>query len=875
MKGRLQGLALLVWLLSAPAPAAEILLQGHQHMGNNDGRCEFTPNDPVTHVQIRDYPSNFHLSQDVTISGVRLNNAIGVDDVLEVRIDGVVRSSSCASCSSCNLPDTIVCGGNNSCGDVVISLTPIFLPAGYHTISVRDADSSENDFGFSSLSLLTDNPSSSVMLNQRRHPGNNTLSPTDNDANDNYDITDSGSPYYPDVSEPHPMDIVFNLSQNRRISQIEFFRVRDVDNGLANAGKLFLDGIEIGPFPSRPTGFGTETFNTNFLALAGNHTLRVALGVISGNDVDSFSWDDIIIRTVDAAPAGVLGAFNATDTGELPLTGVIRTKVANKNFDLDLHAINSLGSSVNTAYTGTVTVDLLNAADNSGSLDIYGCRSSWTAVHTLGSVTFGGGDNGKKRLSSVSYPNALRIARVRVTDNATGARGCSTDALALRPKEFQADASHDNETTAGLAEALPTGGYSSTSTPRHKAGRPFTLSLVPKGEGGVTVTGYDGQPTVSAIVLEQGTVLGVATTGPWSWVGGVLRSDTVTYSEVGAVRLRVEDTSYADVDLADSTLTDRAVRKDDVKVGRFIPDHFRVTLGELEPACGSFSYVGQPFGYPGGTAVTLTAENAANITTLGYTGSLFRLPASIPQANFSIYDDPDIAGAPALTVPPGSHAVGDLGAGVASIQLPSISVTRPDTASLEPFPAEIGIALPDFTDLDDVAPEISPIVLGTAGAGTGAPFTGGVAGLKSMRYGRLYLESAVGSERAPLVVPLRVEYWDGVGFGNSAGDACTTLQAGNVVLSTPVVGGQTATLAPVVTGPSPWPGPWTVTLSAPNVAGNAVLDMDLSVVGPYPWLLDDNTDGDGLYNNNPRATAVFGLYDRSQDNRIYQREVFR
>lgn len=870
--------AIALALFAAPGPAAEILLDGHQHMGNNQGRCEFKPDDPVTHNQILNYPNYFHLSQPVTINGLRLNGALGLDNKLEVVIDGQLQISTCASCTSCRLPGTITCGGNNSCGDVVIDLTVgKFLPAGDHTISVRDAVSAGNDIGFSSISLLSDNPSTSFMLTQRRHPGNNALAPTDNDADDDYDITDNTSPYYPDISEPYPLDMGFTLSQNRRLSDIRFYRLRDVDNAAPNQARVFIDGQQVGvlvntgdPLEANPT-----IIPTNFLALAGAHTLRVDLGVISGSDVDSFSWDSIIIGSVDIAPSGALGAFNAVEVGLAALNGVIKTKIANKNHDLDIYAINPLGSGVNTSYTGTVTVELLDASNSTGAPDIYGCRSSWTAVHTLGSVTFGGGDNGKKRLSVTPYPDALQVARVRVTDSSTGARGCSTDALAVRPKEFQAVASDNDASTPGLTRPLPTGGYSSNSAPIHKADRPFTLLVTPLAEGGGAVIGYSGQPTVTAIVLELGTVLGsVAMTPPWTVSGGVLRNDSLRYSEVGAVRLRVEDTSFANIDLADSTDTERWVRKDDVRVGRFVPDQFTVTKNTLDPACGSFTYVGQTFGYAAGAAVTLTAVSGLGTTTLGYTGSLgFNSKlSSIAQATFGIYDDPGIAGSPTLSFPAGSHSVSDLGGGLGRISLPNFSVNRPGSP-LASFSAEVGIEFDVFSDSDGVLPAESPIVMGTATNLGGAPFTGGINN-KQMRYGRLYLESGYGSDRTPLNLPARTEFWDGTSFVPSTGDSCTLLQTANVALLTPVPGAvpaQTRTLAPA----GPGPGPWTVTLSAPNVAGAAVLLVDLSVVGPYPFLLDDNSDGDGLFNNNPRGSANFGLFNRSQDNRIYQREVFR
>lgn len=883
-------------LLAAPA-TADVLLDGFIHIGNcNDTTdidsgtpglqtaCDaFTPRDPQSRNSMFNTLIAFHLTTTTTIDKVVLNNPVSLDGKLNVWIQPmgsapIFRSGTLSGSTWDLVPDLVLSPGyytiwpDGGCSAVNGAGTFFYANC---------AGSGDNDFSFSSITLVSLQTSTSRMLIQRRHPGNDAVSPTDNDIDDDYDEFDTGSPYYPDISEPHPMDIGFNLNQNRRISEIRFYRLRDVDNAPPNQSSLSIDGQQVGVFVDTgdPLELNPTVISTNFLALAGNHILRVTLGVISGLDVDSFSWDSIIIRSVDVAPSGVLGSFNAVDIGQAALNGIIKTKIANKNHDLDIYAINALGSGINTTYAGTVNVELLDAPDNSGTLDIYGCRSNWgsSVAYFLGSVTFAGGDNGKKTLSVTPYPNAVPVARVRVTDPATGARGCSTDAFAIRPKEFQVVASDDDASTAGLTRSLPTGGYSSTSTPIHKAGQPFTLQVTPLGEGGAAVSGYTGQPTVSAIVLELGTVLGnAAMTAAWSVSGGVLRNDSLTYSEVGAVRLRVEDTSFADIDVADSSVAERSIENDDVKVGRFVPDHFTVTKNTLDPACGTFSYIGQNFGYGTGAA-TLTAANALGTPTLGYTGMLgfSSKLTSIPQATFGVYDDPAIAGTPTLNVPGGAHTVSDLGNGTGRILLPSINVIRPTTL-IGSFSADIGIEFPTFTDSDGVAiapAGDSPIIMGTANSGTGAPFINPAH--NQMRYGRLFLESSYGSERADLNMALRTEYFDGVSFVPGP-DTCTTLVATTATLTTPVVGGQTATVAPVVTGPpSPWLGPWTVTLSAPGVPGAAVVDVDLSAAGPYPWLLDDNTDGDGLYNNNPRATANFGLYNRSQDNRIYQREVFR
>ena len=68
------------------------------------------------------------------------------------------------------------------------------------------------------------------------------------------------------------------------------------------------------------------------------------------------------------------------DVGGAALTGSVQTKVAGDVFTLDLYAINGFGTGQNIAYTGAATVQVLNAADSSGAVDVYGCRSSWSAT---------------------------------------------------------------------------------------------------------------------------------------------------------------------------------------------------------------------------------------------------------------------------------------------------------------------------------------------------------------------------------------------------------------------------------------------------------------------------------------------------------------
>ncbi len=84
--------------------------------------------------------------------------------------------------------------------------------------------------------------------------------------------------------------------------------------------------------------------------------------------------------------AATVGGFNAfeTTTASGATSGVIKTKVAGSAFSLSLVALNAGRTAVETSFTGSVTVELLDASNNSGALNATtGCRSSWTTIQCV------------------------------------------------------------------------------------------------------------------------------------------------------------------------------------------------------------------------------------------------------------------------------------------------------------------------------------------------------------------------------------------------------------------------------------------------------------------------------------------------------------
>lgn len=872
--------ALLLLVLAALPAAADIALPGAQHIGNDDTKGDasalFVPTDPVGRPDELAFPSRFHLSQGATITAVRLTGAIGLDGDVDVWIDGVNRTvaSVCVACSTCT-------GRSPVCGDFDIALdAPLTLGAGVHTIAL-DGKTNGNDIGFSGLVLVSAQASTSRMFNRRRNIGD------DNDGNDEYDIDDTDSPWYPDDNEGAFLELPFTLDANRRLVEIRFYRLRDVDTG---NGQVLVDGLLVGNLPN--TGDPLETaegvpasFATNLLLLSGAHTLRVNAGTIGAGDLDTISWDDIILIFSEVTTPGTPGFFNAVDPPLDAVSGWITTKVAGGALELDLYALNGFGAGVNTGYNGTANVFLLNAGNNSGVQDLYGCRTSWEPpAQALGAVTF---TAGKATLTGGTLLDAgLREARIRLTDTATGASGCSIDNFAVRPATFGAIVvSHDSETLPGTTQVLDNTG-NMADPPRHKAGRPFTIRAEARAAGGATATGYSGTPdeTLATVPIAPATVAGqvTAATSDWTNTAGVLRTDNARYSEAGPFTLQLTDDRFADVDLDDTPGAARRIGPGTQDVGRFIPDHFTLTPAGAAPAfvapCATYTYAGQPFAIsPAPFAANITAVTALGTATRNYTNAgLYKLPSG-PGASLPATSYPALTGAVGAVAPPTpDNTLTNQGAGVTRWDLVPTQFQFTRGVPVAPFDAEVAIEPGALGELDGIDFAPSPGRFGAPAAGGGIAFLGGGANPKEVRFGRLVIDNAHGSERLPLDVPLRTEYWadvlGGAGFVLNLADDCTQLPQAEIVLTGDLADGAPNPDDTSVVGyvQAFTDGRNVLRLAAPNDSGQAVVQPDLTGA-LLPWLKLD-VDGDASYDDDPLGVATFGIA-RDQDRRIYQREV--
>jgi MSHA biogenesis protein MshQ len=360
-----------------------------------------------------------------------------------------------------------------------------------------------------------------------------------------------------------------------------------------------------------------------------------------------------------------------------------------------------------------------------------------------------------------------------------------------------------------------------------------------------------------------------ATLAATAYSAGVAEDVTATYSEVGTVTLQAVAADYL------GTGTD--VTGTSATIGRFTPYHFAVSLNSPEfatgCATGGFTYIGQPFGYATAPVITVTAQNKQNETTENYEGEWWKMASG----NLTEKKYPSAAGTLVLSGLPGTDpTVTPLidGMGLVKFSAGSGLVFERDYDPVEPFDADIALKI-NVLDGDDIAATANPVTFGEATAGGGMDFDNG----KEMRWGRLAMQNAYGSERVALAMPLRAEYYSGSAFVPNNADGCTGLALSKITLSNS--SGSVTADNPIQVGDS---GSSSASLlNNPMVAGEAGLSFSASGDDGYidvqpdlssmAWLQYD-WDGDDSHDDNPTARASFGLF-KGRPALIYLRENYR
>jgi len=559
---------------------------------------------------------------------------------------------------------------------------------------------------------------------------------------------------------------------------------------------------------------------------------------------------------------------------------------------------------------------VLDASNNSAALDANACRSSWTVIQTLANPAFTDGRDTISFTVANAYPN-VRL-RISYPTSSPTLIGCTTDNFSIRPSSITVTSTNaTNSTTSGA--------------PTFKTGANFNLTAT------ASVAGYDGTPTI-----DNTKVVGTSTAGT---IGGgfgaaaagtgIATGDSFYYSEVGNFGLNaggVRDTSFTSVDqaagdcVASSTSNTLSSGKYGCWVGstatgatafgRFIPDNFNVTYTTppvFGTGCGTFTYVGTKFIYPS-AVMTVTARNGTNngltnATTTNYEGasyvkltiaSLNQAPYNTQAGRYTRFDalgggaTPalDLSALPATTADP---TVGTFNNGVGTLTFSSgatgLGFVRSSTTPNAPFDADIALAL-NVIDTDGVTFAGNPASFGAATADNGISFSGG----KPMRFGRLVIGNANGTQLLPLPVRVEAQYWIGTptnAFITNTLDNCTSIASADIAMGnyTGNLSGSPTCETAISAGGALGMGRRILLLAAPGAGNDGSVDLTVNLgaaasgstcttQGGAPGSattandphLQSNWTG-GAYDANPPARATFGVY-RGAEEVIFVRENF-
>ncbi|MBK8399767.1 MAG: LamG domain-containing protein [Propionivibrio sp.] len=604
---------------------------------------------------------------------------------------------------------------------------------------------------------------------------------------------------------------------------------------------------------------------------------------ISG-DVYAHATDGQTVESENAliSVAGCVANFNGCETVApqcVPAAppalayAALYTKLANTNFSQDGVALKSDGTLENT-FAGSVAVDLLANINTGVAIGANNCPSTQDAVIALGSATFSGG---RATLGAINVNKAYRDVRMRFTCAAavcgSAITQCSSDNFAIRPQLFTLS------TTTALNPA----------SNKLAAGEDFNLTANP----GVTV-GYTGTPAVNTtLVKDHNAAVAGVLNGSFSAASGGNATGIFQYQDVGTITFNadaVTDASYTSVDqasggcVAASTSNTASGGKFGCTVGssvlgplgRFYPHHFAVNASFVPACAGGFTYMDHD---ALATVLDVTAQSKSDATTTRY---VTPASASVPLATLGLSllnaaSATDLLTRLSQPVVPARVWTAGVYTGSDTYRFDARNLATPVVDG--PYDSlKWRVTITDATD----GVQITKL----NGAAVAAVSSVDSLGTR-MRFGRLWLGNAYGSERSNLSLPYETQYWNGFSFVKNTLDSCTTLTAANFGIGNY----QNAVSAGNLPATSITPGAFgsgagTVTLAAPNAAGSAdlvvrlnpALNMCPGWVPAYPAGVPATADYlrgkwcGAAYDKDPVARATFGI--NKTNRQIYLREGF-
>ena len=423
-----------------------------------------------------------------------------------------------------------------------------------------------------------------------------------------------------------------------------------------------------------------------------------------------------------------------------------------------------------------------------------------------------------------------------------------------------------------------------------------------------TTTNYTNETLTSLAYSEVAPIGGITDAlniidNSTTFVEGI-KTDEISYDEVGIISLTAKREKYLLIEGVD-------IEGYAPYVGRFIPDHFKVTQiidGDIWAYCNSvdtqveslpFAYVGQnladdssrgALAYEVLPGFVIEARNKKDKLTQNYIETFFKLnDASFERLSLTVnslsvlapIEDAFTQGKDPLTKVGLTAILGD-GSFVDDKGVITYSYHNNDSfiyhheanSEVIEFPADIDLSMVSIID-DDLVATLDELVDDATLIFTLHPTA------PDIRFGRAQLENSYGPDTSDLPQRLSVNYFTANGYVLSATDTCTTYDSDRITLSNISLDPAKTPVKTDVTGKFsdelPFGETRSIILTAPTTGptdiniGQVEVIYTISEWLQYDWAYDTEAV-DGLFNDNPRAVATFGIY-RGNDRIIYQREI--
>jgi len=560
---------------------------------------------------------------------------------------------------------------------------------------------------------------------------------------------------------------------------------------------------------------------------------------------DTIRDDDLESNITFSASGFTVTETTLSNPTPNPINQLIGTKTAGSLFNLHIAAYGTTATDpicgIIETYTGsknlTLTTNYINPSNGS-------------ALATAGdAIVFSNG----QAVVSTQYKDVGKI-QIAISDRDTSISGSSGN-FVVKPASLDIALSGTNQ------HAVDHDGSVYIA-----AGSDFTITVIAKdSEGDPTPNfGNENVPVIPALIhtlyLPNSGVEGVLNGELSQNINPAEFTGSFNWSEVGIIHLSTSITDYlnaVDSDVS-STLNN---------VGRFTPAKLSITtidngsfISTNKQGTENYTYVGQQFSYDPNQrpSFEVTALNAlpSATTTLNYTGDWGKLSADSiaftgPSSDSSqggktastlmalIYaqdtagfrDDANIANQP--------KAVN--GIFNATFTNDAFTYEKDSNSEISPFNPSVNLVITNVEDLDGIS--------------TGT-FTLNPTGTEPIRFGKMRMYNANGSELSPLVMDYRLEYFDSNQW-ILHDDKDSLISTGNVTgssSSSPVV---ISTQRIDATSPL---GKFEITLSPPGVGNSGAYIITSNLINSgLPWLQYD-WDYDDNYDDNPSSTANFGKY---------------